>query len=51
MTWISPYRESRDEMVKAIDEADLLILPGGAPDLFMKKIRRFGLKTSSGRRI
>lgn len=44
VTWISPYRESRDEMVKAIDEADLLILPGGAPDLFMKKIRRFGLK-------
>lgn len=44
IVWLSPFKNSRFEMLQAIEETDLLVLPGGAPDLFMKRIRRFGLK-------
>lgn len=44
ITWISPFRDTRTDMLQAIHDCDLLVLPGGAPDLFMKRIRRFGLK-------
>ena len=44
ITWLSPFRDDRNTMIKALKQADLIVLPGGAPDRFMKQIRKFGLK-------
>lgn len=44
ITWLSPFRDDRQTMLEAIRGADLVILPGGAPERLIKQIRRFGLK-------
>lgn len=44
ITWLSPFRDERARMVVELGSADVIVLPGGAPDRFMKQIRRFGLK-------
>lgn len=36
--WIYYFNMSKEEMIKIIEEADILYLPGGAPDLMMERI-------------
>lgn len=44
IVWLSPFRDDRLKMINELSKADLIVLPGGAPDLFMKNIKKFGLK-------
>lgn len=44
ISWILDQKDSHDSAVKKIKEADILYFPGGAPDLFMGRIKALGLK-------
>lgn len=37
--WVNPFTDSRKDIVSKILNSNVLLLPGGAPDLFMKRIR------------
>lgn len=36
--WIYYYKQTKEEMINLIKEADVLYFPGGAPDLMMERI-------------
>lgn len=44
ISWIHYFTDTKEEMRRKIEEADVLMLTGGAPDLAMKRIREKGLK-------
>ena len=44
ISWIIDHVDDHDSAVKKIKEADILYFPGGAPDLFMKRIQSLGIK-------
>lgn len=37
--WINYFQDSNQEMLNKIANSDVLLLPGGAPDLFMKRLK------------
>lgn len=43
LIWIDYYQDSTDEAIKKIKDADIIYLPGGAPDEMMKRIEEKGL--------
>lgn len=42
--WINYFADSREQMLNTLVNSDVLMLPGGAPDLFMKRIKEKKLK-------
>lgn len=38
VNWIYYYKQTKEEMVELINNADILYFPGGAPDLMMERI-------------
>ncbi|WP_162140094.1 Type 1 glutamine amidotransferase-like domain-containing protein [Haploplasma axanthum] len=44
--WIYYYKQSNKEAINLINNADILYLPGGAPDLMMERINEKGLLSS-----
>lgn len=34
----NPYKDTRDELIKVIQNSDILLLPGGNPEMFFKKV-------------
>lgn len=42
--WVNYFTDSKEQMLNAIVNSDVLLLPGGAPDLAMKRIREKKLK-------
>lgn len=43
VVWINPFVDDRAAMLSKIDQASILLLPGGAPDLFMKRLKKLRL--------
>ncbi|QWB95178.1 Type 1 glutamine amidotransferase-like domain-containing protein [Mycoplasmatota bacterium] len=43
LIWIDYYKDSMKEAIKKIEDADILYLPGGAPDEMMKRVIEKGL--------
>ena len=44
ISWIRYFSDSNEDMRRKIEQADVLMLTGGAPDLAMKRIKEKGLK-------
>ena len=44
ITWIRYFNDSKEEMMNKIMNSSILFIPGGAPDLFMKRIKELKLK-------
>lgn len=44
ITWICPWQDTPQEMEDKIRRASILMLCGGAPDLYMKRLRKLRLK-------
>lgn len=44
ITFLSPFRDGRNMCIETIYNSDVLVLTGGAPELFMKRIKDKGLK-------
>lgn len=42
--WVNYFTDSREEILKKIQNSNILMIPGGAPDLFMKRIKALKLK-------
>lgn len=42
--WVNPFCDSPAQIKDKILDSNVLLLPGGAPDLFMQRIRKSGLK-------
>lgn len=42
--WVNPYEDRPSEMAEKIKRSNILMLPGGAPDQMMKRIRKYRLK-------
>lgn len=42
-TWINPFEMTRDEIVEIFEQTDLLVLPGGLPDLQMQRMNDLDL--------
>lgn len=42
--FIHYYKDSTEDAIKKINQADIIYFPGGAPDLMMKRIEEKGLK-------
>lgn len=42
--WVNPFEDDRKSMQQKILASSILLLPGGAPELFMRRIRKNGLK-------
>ncbi|HEY8406329.1 MAG TPA: Type 1 glutamine amidotransferase-like domain-containing protein [Acholeplasma sp.] len=36
--WIIYHKDTKDEAIKKLKKADIIFLPGGAPDLFIKRL-------------
>lgn len=43
VNWIFYYKQSLDEQIKLINDADILYYPGGAPDLMFERIKEKNL--------
>ncbi len=43
LIWVDYYQDSSEEAIKKIQSADIIYLPGGAPDEMMKRIEEKGL--------
>ncbi len=43
--WVNYFTDTKEEMVDAIVNSSILLLPGGAPDLMMKRIKEKRLKS------
>lgn len=41
--WINPFEMTRDEIVEIFEQTDLLVLPGGLPDLQMQRMNDLDL--------
>lgn len=44
IVWVNPFEDSDRQMQQKIAQCDILMLPGGAPDLFMQRIKKHRLK-------
>lgn len=44
IVWVDPFTDSPAVMKDKILRSSILLLPGGAPDLFMKRIRKYKLQ-------
>lgn len=44
VNWAYYHVDSKDEIIKKINKADVLYFPGGAPDLMMERIIEVGIK-------
>jgi peptidase E len=44
ISWIIDGKDTYESAIKKIKDADILYFPGGAPDLFMKRIIKLGLR-------
>ncbi len=42
--WVNYFTDSRETILKKIQYSNILMIPGGAPDLFIKRIRALKLK-------
>lgn len=42
--WANYFIDSKEEMIRKIEESTLIFFTGGAPDLMMKRIKEFRLK-------
>ncbi len=42
--WVNYFRDSKQEMIDKITKSTILLLPGGAPDLFMKRLKEKRIK-------
>lgn len=42
--WINPFTDSNSQMKSKLLNSNIVMLPGGAPDLFMKRLKKAGLK-------
>jgi peptidase E len=43
LIWVDYYKDSREDAIKKIASADIIYLPGGAPDEMMKRIKEKNL--------
>ncbi len=44
ISWIQYFKDSKEEMLQKIQNSSIVYFPGGAPDLFMKRIKECKLK-------
>ncbi len=44
ISWVHYFKDTKASAKKKIHEADIIYFPGGAPDLFMKRIEAFEIK-------
>ncbi|MGM9948284.1 Type 1 glutamine amidotransferase-like domain-containing protein [Floccifex sp.] len=44
ISWIEYYKDSIQEMIQKINNSTILYIPGGSPDIFMKRIKQCRLK-------
>lgn len=44
ISWINYYHDNLQSAIKKIEQADIIYLPGGAPDLMIKRIIEMGIK-------
>lgn len=45
ISFVLYQKDTKEEAIKKIDEADIIFLPGGAPDLFIKRLEEYDLVT------